>query len=68
MSQKRNKTVNLTINNNNILINPNPSAPKLRVTTKINKENYPIRPIVSYSYKPAPAYKIEKQLKFYKIN
>ena len=40
--------------------NPNSSAPKLRVTTKVHKKDFPIRPIVNY--KPAPAYKVKKQL------
>ena len=55
------KQSNLIINsNNNRYINSNPSAPKLRVTTKIHKENNPIRPIVNY--KSAPAYNIKKQI------
>ena len=55
------KQSNLVIDNtNNKLINPNPSAPKLRVSIKIHKENYPIEPIVNYI--PAPAYRLKKQL------
>ena len=42
------------------LINPNPKSPILRVTTKIHKDNLPIRPIVNY--KPAPAYNIKKYI------
>ena len=42
------------------LINPNPKAPMFRSTTKLHKENYPIRPIVNYT--PAPAYRTKKFL------
>ena len=47
-------------NKNNKLKNLNPSAPKLRVNTKIHKKDFPIRLIVNY--KSAPAYIIKKQL------
>ena len=55
------KQANQIINkSNNFIINANPSAPRLRVSTKIHKKNYPIRPIVNY--KTAPAYKLKKRL------
>ena len=56
------KQSNLIIseNNKNFIINPNPSVPKLRASTKIHKENNPIRPIVNY--RTAPAYNLKKIL------
>ena len=55
------KQSKLVVNNlNNRLINPNPSAPKLRANTKIHKKDYQIRPVVNY--KSAPAYLLKKQL------
>ena len=46
----------------NHYINSNPKAPNLRTTTKIHKENQPVRPIVNYI--PAPAYKKKKKIFF----
>lgn len=56
--KESNNIMNQKISNS--YINSNPKAPKLRTTTKIHKENFPIRPIVNY--RSAPAYRIKKHL------
>ena len=52
-------------NNTYHLINPNPSAPRFRSSTKIHKQSNPIGPIVNY--KLAPAYNVKNTLLKYYI-